>query len=76
LRTEILLISRKSSHERERWIFLDAGIYNGLDETLNERIHYRIRTQNKLRIFYTDRRASALLRATQLDRVTKALNVK
>jgi len=44
LRTEILLISRKSSHERERWIYLDAGLYNGLDETLNERIHYRIRT--------------------------------
>jgi ornithine decarboxylase len=23
---------------------LDAGLYNGLDETLDERIHYRIRT--------------------------------
>lgn len=44
LRTEILLISRKSPHERERWIYLDAGLYNGLDETLDERIHYRIRT--------------------------------
>ncbi len=44
LRTEILLISRKSAHERERWVYLDAGLYNGLDETLGERIHYRIRT--------------------------------
>jgi ornithine decarboxylase len=44
LRTEILLISRKSAHERERWVYLDAGRYNGLDETLDERIHYRIRT--------------------------------
>jgi ornithine decarboxylase len=44
LRTEILLISRKSPHEHERWIYLDAGVYNGLDETLGERIHYRIRT--------------------------------
>ncbi len=44
LRTEILLISRKSPHERERWVYLDAGLYNGLDETLGERIHYRIRT--------------------------------
>jgi ornithine decarboxylase len=44
LRTEILLISRKSDRERERWIYLDAGLYNGLDETPNERIHYRIRT--------------------------------
>jgi ornithine decarboxylase len=47
LRTEILLISQKSSHERERWIYLDAGLYNGLDETLNERIHYRIRTAHE-----------------------------
>jgi ornithine decarboxylase len=44
LRTEILLIARKSAHEHERWIYLDAGLYNGLDETMNERIHYRIRT--------------------------------
>lgn len=44
LRAEILLISRKSVHEVERWVYLDAGLYNGLDETLDERIHYRIRT--------------------------------
>ena len=44
LRAEILLISKKSPHEVERWIYLDAGLYNGLDETLDERIHYRIRT--------------------------------
>jgi ornithine decarboxylase len=44
LRTEVLLISRKSAGERERWVYLDAGVYNGLDETLSERIHYRIRT--------------------------------
>lgn len=44
LRTEILLISRKSAHEHERWIYLDAGLYNGLDETLDEHIHYRLRT--------------------------------
>jgi ornithine decarboxylase len=44
LRAEILLISKKSSHEHDRWVYLDAGLYNGLDETLDERIHYRIRT--------------------------------
>ncbi len=44
LRTEILLIARESPHEREGWICLDAGLYNGLDETLNEWIHHRIRT--------------------------------
>ena len=44
LRAEILLISRKSLHERERWVYLGAGLYNGLDETLDEGIRYRIRT--------------------------------
>ncbi|HYM72765.1 MAG TPA: type III PLP-dependent enzyme [Stellaceae bacterium] len=44
LRSEILLISRKSRRERERWVYLDAGRYNGLPETEDERIHYRIRT--------------------------------
>ena len=44
LRTEIVLVAYKSVDERERWIYLDAGLYNGLDETLNERIHYHIRT--------------------------------
>jgi ornithine decarboxylase len=47
LRTEILLIARKSLHERERWIYLGAGLFNGLVETLNERIHYRIRTSRE-----------------------------
>ena len=36
--TEIVLISKKSAHERERWVYLGAGLYNGLYETLNERI--------------------------------------
>ena len=34
LRAEILSISKKSPQERERWVYLDAGLYNGLDETL------------------------------------------
>ena len=38
LSTEIVLISKKSAHERERWVYLGAGLYNGLYETLNERI--------------------------------------
>ncbi len=44
LRTQILLISRKSPHEHERWVYVDAGHFNGLYETLDERIQYRIRT--------------------------------
>jgi ornithine decarboxylase len=44
LRTEVLLISRKSAHERERWVYLDAGLYNGFYESRDERIRYRVRT--------------------------------
>jgi ornithine decarboxylase len=44
LRSTVLLIARKSQHARRRWVYLDAGRYNGLPETLGERIHYRLRT--------------------------------
>ena len=44
LRSTVLLIAVKSRHSRRRWIYLDAGRYNGLPETLFERIQYRIRT--------------------------------
>lgn len=41
LRAQVLLISRHRTH---RWIYLDAGRYNGLAETQGERIKYPIRT--------------------------------
>jgi ornithine decarboxylase len=44
LRAQVLLIAEKSRHARRRWVYLDAGRYNGLPETLGERIHYRLRT--------------------------------
>jgi ornithine decarboxylase len=44
LRSEVLLVARKSRHAERRWVYLDAGRYNGLPETLGERIHYRLRT--------------------------------
>lgn len=44
LRAQVLLIARHGSHERRRWVYLDAGRYNGLAETQGERIHYPIRT--------------------------------
>ena len=44
LRSRVLLISQKSRHSRRRWVYLDAGRYNGLPETYAERIQYRIRT--------------------------------
>jgi len=44
LRSEVLLIAKKSRRAEKRWVYLDAGRYNGLAETQGERIHYRIRT--------------------------------
>jgi len=44
LRSTVLLVARKSAHARRRWVYLDAGRYNGLPETFGERIRYRIRT--------------------------------
>jgi ornithine decarboxylase len=47
LRSSVLLISRKSYIAPRRWVYLDAGRYNGLQETLDERIRYRIRTPHE-----------------------------
>ncbi|MFZ2978750.1 MAG: type III PLP-dependent enzyme, partial [Candidatus Magasanikiibacteriota bacterium] len=40
--TEIVMISRKSSLDRHKWVYLDAGKFNGLIETLDESIKYPI----------------------------------
>jgi ornithine decarboxylase len=47
LRAEVLLIARKSRRARTRWVYLDAGRYNGLPETQGERIRYRLRTPHE-----------------------------
>ena len=44
LRTQVLLIARHGYQVQQRWVLLDAGRYNGLTETLGERIHYPIRS--------------------------------
>ena len=44
LRAQVLLIARHGYHDQRRWVYLDAGLYNGLTETQGERIHYPIRT--------------------------------
>ena len=44
LRSEVLLVARKSRRTAKRWVYLDAGRYNGLPETQGERIRYRVRT--------------------------------
>ncbi len=46
LRSEVLLIAKKSRQAEKRWVYLDAGRYNGLPETQAERIRYRIRTSH------------------------------
>jgi ornithine decarboxylase len=44
LRSRVLLIARHGNHDRRRWVYLDAGRYNGLAETQGESIRYPIRT--------------------------------
>lgn len=44
MRSTVLLVAQKSRRARHRWVYVDAGRYNGLPETLGERIQYRIRT--------------------------------
>jgi ornithine decarboxylase len=41
IRTEVVLVSKKSAADAHRWVFLDIGRYNGLAETENEAIAYR-----------------------------------
>ena len=41
IRTEAVLVSRKSAADTHRWVYLDIGRYNGLAETENEAIAYR-----------------------------------
>lgn len=47
LRSTVLLISRRGGRDTRRWVYLDAGRYNGLAETQNEAIHYPIRTPRR-----------------------------
>jgi ornithine decarboxylase len=44
IQSEVVLISRKSFGEDRRWVYLDIGKFNGLAETADESIKYRIRT--------------------------------
>ncbi len=44
IQSEVVLISRKSHGNDERWVYLDIGKFGGLPETTEERIQYRIQT--------------------------------
>ncbi|MFD9894050.1 type III PLP-dependent enzyme [Amycolatopsis sp. NPDC059027] len=41
LRTEVVLVARRSATDERRWVYLDIGRYNGLAEAENEAIAYR-----------------------------------
>jgi ornithine decarboxylase len=45
IQTEVVLVSQKSFGDERRWVYLDIGKFNGLAETADESIQYRIRTQ-------------------------------
>lgn len=44
LKTEVVLVSKKSDDDDKRWVFLDVGKFGGLAETMDEAIRYHIST--------------------------------
>jgi ornithine decarboxylase len=42
IQSEVVLISDKGDGDARRWVYLDAGKFNGLAETMDESIKYRI----------------------------------
>ena len=45
IEAEVVLISKKSEEDKQRWVYLDIGRFNGLAETQDEMIRYPIRTE-------------------------------
>ncbi len=44
IQAEVVLISKKSYDDEQRWVYLDIGKFGGLIETMDEAIKYRVRT--------------------------------
>jgi ornithine decarboxylase len=44
IQSEVVLISQKSKDDPTRWVYLDIGKFNGLIETMDESIKYRLPT--------------------------------
>ena len=40
--SEVVLVSRKSRDDVNRWVYTDVGVFGGLIETLGESIKYRV----------------------------------
>ena len=49
IQSEVVLISQKALGDTKRWVYLDVGKFNGLAETMDESIKYRIRTSRRER---------------------------
>jgi ornithine decarboxylase len=47
IQSEVVLISQKGGGDDRRWVYLDVGKFNGLAETLDESIKYRIVTPDR-----------------------------
>ena len=47
LRTEVVLVSRRSPLDTQRWVYIDCGKFHGLAETMDEAIRYRLRTPHE-----------------------------
>ena len=46
IEAEVVLISKKSDDDENRWVYLDIGKFGGLAETMDESIRYAIRTRH------------------------------
>jgi ornithine decarboxylase len=44
IRSEVVLVSKKSENDKLRWVYLDIGKFGGLAETMDEAIRYSIVT--------------------------------
>ena len=48
IQSEVVLIAKKGGADDRRWVYLDVGKFNGLAETMDESIKYRIVTPGRL----------------------------
>jgi len=47
IQSEVVLIAEKGGDDDRRWVYLDVGKFNGLAETMDESIKYRIATPGR-----------------------------
>ena len=47
IQSEVVLIAEKGGNDGRRWVYLDVGKFNGLTETMDESIKYRIKTPGR-----------------------------